>query len=110
MHVRWSSIAKRAWPPASNSGKSGRPGRSGNGAIRPVPGNGDPALNKLSHNVLVQRELENWPSPLASIPPCSADQLGEHRATKVATGELGGGFRVGHFLKSRYIANNAGSV
>jgi hypothetical protein len=41
--------------------------------------------------VLVQREMENWRSPLASIPPCSADQLGEHRATQVATGELGGG-------------------
>src|ERR1019366_7540551 len=35
--------------------------------------------------------MENWRSPLASIPPCSADQLGKHRATQVATGELGGG-------------------
>jgi hypothetical protein len=41
--------------------------------------------------VLVQREMENWRSPLASIPPSSAGQLGEHRATQVATGELGGG-------------------
>ena len=41
--------------------------------------------------VLVQREKENWRSPLASIPPSSADQLGEHRATQVATDELGGG-------------------
>jgi hypothetical protein len=31
--------------------------------------------------VLVQREMENWRSPLASIPPSSAGQLGEHRAT-----------------------------
>ena len=42
-------------------------------------------------SVLVQREMENWRSPLASIPPSSAGQLGEHRATQVATGELGGG-------------------
>ena len=40
--------------------------------------------------VLVQREMENWRSPLASIPPSSAGQLGEHRATQVAAGELGG--------------------
>ena len=32
--------------------------------------------------VLVQREMENWRSPLASIPPSSADQLGEGRATR----------------------------
>ena len=38
--------------------------------------------------VLVQREMEKWRSPLASIPPASAGQLGEHRATQVATGEL----------------------
>jgi len=38
--------------------------------------------------VPVQREMENWRSPLASIPPSSAGQLGEHRATQVATAEL----------------------
>ena len=40
--------------------------------------------------VLVQREMENRCSPLAGIPPSSADQLGEDRATQVAPGELGG--------------------
>src|SRR5665213_4520985 len=30
-------------------------------------------------DVLVQREMENWRSPLASIPPSSVGQLGEHR-------------------------------
>jgi hypothetical protein len=44
-----------------------------------------------SESVLVQREMEKWLSPLANIPPASAGQLGEHRATQVATGELGGG-------------------
>ena len=38
--------------------------------------------------VLVHCEMENWRSPLASIPPSSAGQLGEHRAMQVATGEL----------------------
>ena len=38
--------------------------------------------------MLVQREMENWRSPLASIPPSSAGQLGEHRATQEATAEL----------------------
>ena len=32
--------------------------------------------------------MENWRSPLASIPPSSAGRLGEHRATQVATAEL----------------------
>ena len=41
--------------------------------------------------VLVQREMENWRSPVASISPSSVGQLGEHRATQVATTELGGG-------------------
>jgi hypothetical protein len=41
--------------------------------------------------VLVQREMEKWRSPLASIPPALTGQLGEHRAKQVATGELGGG-------------------
>ena len=49
------------------------------------------AVSSLIAGVLVQREMENWRSPLASIPPSSAGQLGEHRATQVATGELGGG-------------------
>jgi len=40
--------------------------------------------------VLVQREMENGRSPLAGIPPSSAGQPGEHRATQVVTGELGG--------------------
>jgi hypothetical protein len=39
---------------------------------------------------LVQREMENGRSPLASIPPSSAGHPGEHRATQVAAGELGG--------------------
>ncbi|MCX6623598.1 MAG: hypothetical protein NTY38_21540 [Acidobacteria bacterium] len=43
------------------------------------------------HGVPVQPEVENWRSPLAGIPPSSAGQLGEHRATQLATGELGGG-------------------
>lgn len=46
--------------------------------------------NRYRHE-LVQREMENWRSPLASIPPSLAGQLGEHRATQVATIELGGG-------------------
>jgi hypothetical protein len=41
--------------------------------------------------VLVQREMEDWRSPLASIPLSWADRLGEYRATQVTTGELGGG-------------------
>ena len=46
---------------------------------------------RLSTLVMVQREMENWRSPLASLPPSSAGHLGEHGATQVATGELGGG-------------------
>jgi len=45
-------------------------------------------VNRLG--VLVQHEMENGRSPLASIPPSSAGHPGEHRATQVATGELGG--------------------
>ena len=37
--------------------------------------------------MLVQREMENWRSPLASIPPSSAGQLGEHRPTQWRTVE-----------------------
>lgn len=52
----------------------------------------DPLLTPTgAPDVLVQREMEKWRSPLASIPPASAGQLGEHRATQVGTGELGGG-------------------
>jgi len=29
--------------------------------------------SQSSFNVLVQREMDSWRSPLASIPPCSAD-------------------------------------
>ena len=48
-------------------------------------------LDRLSRSVLVHREMESLRSPLASIPPSSAAQLGGHRPTDpVATGELGG--------------------
>jgi len=39
--------------------------------------------------VLVQREMENWRSPPASIPPSSGGQLAEPRPIQVADGGTG---------------------
>src|SRR3954453_1807081 len=64
--------------------------------------------------VLVQREMENWRSPLASIPPSSAGQLGEHRARQWrllnwAAAETATGFKKGKkTLSGRALTQPAG--